>query len=72
MLQDCLPGGAQTKGRGLLVLQGESLLACVPCSCVWWGNGLMSLSPEGWHRGPFASQSSLPHQTLVHPVRMRS
>lgn len=72
MLQDCLPGGAQTKGRGLLVLRGESLLACVPCSCIWWGNGLMSLSPEGWHRGPFASQSSLPHQTLVHPVRMRS
>lgn len=28
----------------------ESLLAYVQCCCMWWGAGLVSLSPEGWHR----------------------
>lgn len=70
MLQGCLPRGAQTKG--LLVLQGDSLLAYVPHCCMYWETGFMSLCPGGWHREPFASQFSLPHQTLVPPVRKRS
>lgn len=28
--------------------------------------------PVGWHRRLFATQSSLPHQILALPVRMRS